>query len=70
MKFLEKNRGFMQLPGLGQGELVAINVFDILKLFSLVFLLETFARSQRAQFSLCLKQNSSKVGRLPRIFLG
>lgn len=37
MKFLEKNHGFMQPSGLEQGKLVAINVFNILKLFSLGF---------------------------------
>lgn len=70
MKFIEKKRGFRLPSGLGQGKLVAVNLFNVLKLFSLGFS-ETFARSQSAQFSLCLKLNEHFQGRnTPRVFLG
>lgn len=35
MKFMEKKCGFMLPSGLGEGKLIAINLFNILKLFSL-----------------------------------
>lgn len=59
--------------GLGEGKLIAINLFNILKLFSLgcFFFFETFAKSQSAQFSLCVKLNEHfQGGNTPRVFTG
>lgn len=68
MKLIEKH-GFMLPSGLGQGKLVAVNLFNILSLFSLLFIfvfvclfLEAFARSQRTWFSVCLKLNAHFQG--------
>lgn len=64
MKFVDKKCEFMLPYGLGQGKLVAINLFKIVKPFSLGGFFfcfwgffEILARSQSAQFSLCLKLN-------------
>lgn len=66
-KFVIKKCEFMLPSGLGQGKLVAINLFNIVKpfslggfffcLFSILGCFEILARSQSARFSLCLNLN-------------